>query len=104
MGTVAGALAALVFLILLFCVFRKSFKMQMKHDTEHRTESGKHIAKVLLFTIAPVILSATVYNISNLLDQAVFTNAMAAQGMPKKNTLNFLVCSADSMIRSPIFH
>ena len=77
LGTVAGALAALVFLILLFCVFRKGFKKQMKHDTEHRTESGKHIAKVLLFTIAPVILSATVYNISNLLDQAVFTNAMA---------------------------
>ncbi len=90
LGTVAGALAALVFLILLFCVFRKDFKKQMKHDTEHRTESGKHIAKVLLFTIAPVILSATVYNISNLLDQAVFTNAMAAQGMPKKEYTELL--------------
>ena len=90
LGTVAGALAALVFLILLFCVFRKGFKKQMKHDTEHRTESGKHIAKVLLFTIAPVILSATVYNISNLLDQAVFTNAMAAQGMPKKEYTELL--------------
>ncbi len=90
LGTVAGALAALVFLILLFCVFRKGFKKQIKHDTEHRTESGKHIAKVLLFTIAPVILSATVYNISNLLDQAVFTNAMAAQGMPKKEYTELL--------------
>ena len=40
LGTVAGALAALVFLILLFCVFRKDFKMHMKHDTELRSESG----------------------------------------------------------------
>lgn len=34
-GTVAGALAALVFLFFSFCVFRKAFKKQMKYDTEH---------------------------------------------------------------------
>lgn len=90
LGTVAGALTALVFLIALFAVFHKGFKKQMKHDTGHRVESNGHIAKVLLFTIAPVILSATVYNISNLLDQAVFTNVMAAQGMPKKEYTELL--------------
>lgn len=90
LGTVAGALTALVFLILIFCAYRKVLKRQMRRDTGHKAESQKHIYKVLLFTIAPVILSATVYNISNLLDQAVFTNIMAIQGMPEKEYTELL--------------
>lgn len=90
LGTVAGALAALLFLIALFGAYKKKLKVQMKRDTGHRTESGAHICKVLLFTIAPVILSATVYNISNLLDQAVFTNIMAIQGVAEKEYTELL--------------
>ncbi len=84
LGTTAGALTALVFLVFLFFVFKKKLNKNMKADTNHETESAKYIGKVLLFTIAPVILSATVYNISNLLDQAVFTNVMASQGVAEK--------------------
>lgn len=83
-GTVAGALIALVFLILLFAAFYKHFKRRMKRDRRHRPESSAYIFRILLFTIAPVILSSTVYNISNLLDQTMFTNIMAAQGVPEK--------------------
>lgn len=90
LGTVAGALVALLFLVALFGAYKKTLKRQMKRDTGHRKESGRHICKVLLFTIAPVILSATVYNISNLLDQAVFTNIMAIQGVPKKEYTELL--------------
>ncbi|MDO4311877.1 MAG: polysaccharide biosynthesis protein [Eubacteriales bacterium] len=90
LGTVAGALMALLFLVALFGAYKKTLKRQMKRDTGHRKESGRHICKVLLFTIAPVILSATVYNISNLLDQAVFTNIMAIQGVPKKEYTELL--------------
>lgn len=90
LGTVAGALTALIFLVALFYVYKKKLNRHMKSDRNHKTESTKHIYKVLLFTIAPVILSATVYNISNLLDQAVFTNVSAAQGIAEKEYTELL--------------
>lgn len=90
LGTVAGALAALLFLIVLFGAYKGRLDRQIRRDTGHKPEGRRYICKILLFTIAPVILSATVYNISNLLDQAVFTNIMAAQGMPEKEYTELL--------------
>ena len=90
LGTISGALAGLIFLILLFIAFKKVLNKKMMRDTGHETESSRHIYKILLFTIAPVILSATVYNISNLLDQAVFTNISAVQGMAEQRYTELL--------------
>ena len=80
LGTVIGALTALLFLIVVFGAYRGTLKKQMKRDHTRKLENQKYIYKILFLTIAPVILSATVYNISNLLDQAIFSNIMAAQG------------------------
>lgn len=80
LGTVMGALTALLFLVFVFGVYRGTLKKQMRRDRTKKLESRKYIYKILFLTIAPVILSATVYNISNLLDQAIFSNIMAAQG------------------------
>ena len=82
-GTVAGALAALLFVALIFYAYKRIFKRQMKRDRTRRRESYKKIYKVLFITIAPVILSATVYNISDFIDTAMFNNIMAAQGFKK---------------------
>lgn len=90
LGTVMGAFVALLFLVIVFGAYKRILRRQMRRDTGHRRESGRYICKLLLFTIAPVILSATVYNISNLLDQAVFTNIMAIQGVPEKEYTKLL--------------
>ncbi len=90
LGTVTGAFVALLFLVIVFGAYKKILRRQMRRDTGHKRESGKYICKLLLLTIAPVILSATVYNISNLLDQVVFTNIMAIQGVPAKEYTELL--------------
>lgn len=90
LGTVVGALTALLFLLFVFTAYKTRLKRQMKRDRTRRLESQGTIYKVLLLTIAPVILSATVYNISNILDQTMFSNIMAAQGMPEKEYTEFL--------------
>lgn len=84
LGTVIGALIALLFLLFVFGAHRNRLRRQMRRDRTRRLERTKSIYKVLFLTIAPVILSATVYNISNLLDQAMFTNIMAVQGYTYK--------------------
>lgn len=84
LGTVIGALVALLLLLLVYYAHKKTLKKQIAKDRTEKRESKKYIYKILFFTIAPVILSATVYNISNLLDQAIFSNIMAAQGYAEK--------------------
>ena len=62
----------------------QSIQKKMKRDHSGKRESYRTVYKVLFVTIAPVILSATVYNISDFVDTALFNNVMAAQGFSKK--------------------
>ena len=62
LGTVAGALIGLLFLLFCYVVFRKP------------------IFKILILTIAPIILSTTIYNSANVIDSAMFNKIMGAQG------------------------
>ena len=71
----------------------------MKRDHSGKRESYRTVYKVLFVTIAPVILSATVYNISDFVDTALFNNVMAAQGFSKKNTQVFLESFRDSTVQ-----
>lgn len=90
LGTVMGALVAMLFLLILFKGHKKRLSVQMKQDRTKRVERPKYIYKILFMTIVPVILSATIYNISNLLDQAIFSNVMAAQGYSEKEYTTLL--------------
>lgn len=105
LGTVIGALTALLFLLFVFTAYKTRLKRQMRRDRTRRLESRKTIYKVLLLTIAPVILSATVYNISNLINQTMFSNIMAAQGMAEKeysSLLGLLNGQYDTMTNIPL--
>ena len=79
-GTISGAFFALLVSAVIYFAYQKIFKRKIRRDRSRHRESYKKLSKVLLLTIAPVILSATVYNISDFLDTAIFNNIMAAQG------------------------
>ncbi len=74
MGTLMGAVGALLVMLWIFLRSRKRLRTQMLSDTTGRTDSYPHIAKVIVFTITPVLLSTTIYNISNLLDNPIYKN------------------------------
>ena len=105
LGTVIGALTALLFLVFVFAAYKTRLKRQMRRDRTRRLESRGQVYKVLLFTIAPVILSATVYNISNIVDQTMFSNIMSAQGMAEReysSLLGMLNGQYDTMTNIPL--
>ena len=89
-GTIAGAFSALIFVALIFFAYKKIFKRKMRRDRTRHKESYQRIYKVLFATIAPVILSATVYNISDFADSALFNTIMAAQGYKKTEYASLL--------------
>jgi stage V sporulation protein B len=69
-----GATVAL--LIMIFILFRKfgEIRSQRALDLSTNTDSYSTITKLIVFTITPVLISTTIYNISNLLDNPIYKN------------------------------
>ena len=91
-GTGLGALIALLFFIILFLLYGRmpegngSYRPKYPDGTvgnvrARRRESYGQIARVLLFTLIPILLSSTVYNISTVLDDFIFSRSMNAIGL-----------------------
>lgn len=90
LGTVSGALIGLLFLLLVFILFYPKFRKKVVRDPGRNLEEYNQVYKVLFLTIAPVILSTAIYNISETIDQGVFSNVMVTQGHTEKETAALL--------------
>ena len=85
-GTGAGALTALLFLLLLFFLCRSSFLRQVKWDRSGRLESYGTILRVLFFTVVPVILSSVIYNVNSVLDNGILAYNFSTAGRTEEFT------------------
>jgi stage V sporulation protein B len=73
-GTGMGALSAFIFCVILFFFFQKVAKQQIKQDTTRDSdlETYPALMKLIIFTIVPVLISTTVYQLSLIVDQSIF--------------------------------
>lgn len=76
LGTLAGAFVALLFMFFIVWINKDIIKKHKKRDRTGIEDSYGTITKVILFTITPVLLSTTIYNIGNLLDNPIYQNIM----------------------------
>lgn len=90
LGTVSGALFGLLFLLFVMKLYSPTIRKRVKRDHGHRKESYRDIYKILLITIAPVILSTAIYNISETIDIGMFSKIMEAQGHTLKERADLL--------------
>ncbi len=74
LGTLAGAAVALIFMTFVFIVYLPVLKRQIRKNKGVELEGYDSLGKELIYTIIPVLLSTTVYNLSSILDAAVFGN------------------------------
>lgn len=74
LGTLAGAAVALIFMSFVFIVYLPVLKRQIRRNKGVESEGYDSLGKELIYTIIPVLLSTTVYNLSSILDAAVFGN------------------------------
>ncbi|MGN0164722.1 MAG: polysaccharide biosynthesis protein, partial [Lachnospiraceae bacterium] len=84
MGTLSGAVAALITLVIIYMISGKAIKNNNNLDTQATTESYAHIFKVLVATALPVILSQTIYQISGSLDSVIYNVVMTAKGLTEE--------------------
>ncbi|MCF0229429.1 MAG: polysaccharide biosynthesis protein [Parasporobacterium sp.] len=80
MGTVFGALLAMIILIVWVASRNRKMSGKIREDTSGPESTGI-ILKVLIMTIVPVILNTAIYNLSSIVDKFIFSNVMAARGM-----------------------
>jgi stage V sporulation protein B len=73
-GTGMGALSAFIFCVILFFFFQKVAKQQIKQDMTRDSdlETYPALMKLIIFTIVPVLISTTVYQLSLIVDQSIF--------------------------------
>lgn len=80
-GTGAGVIFALLFMILVYCANHKVVKRNLLSDKNNRTEGFWDVIKVILLMVTPVIFSTCVYNVSGVIDQTIYNNMSAWQGL-----------------------
>ena len=79
-GTGSGAFTALVFLLLLFALYRKTAKRQIRRDKSGVVESYGDITRILFFTVVPVIVSSAIYNVNSVIDNSLLAHNYASFG------------------------
>lgn len=80
LGTGAGALFGLIILVIMLIASNMVVNRKIRKDPTRVTESYGKIFRVLILTIMPIILSTTIYNISDTLDQGIFNYLMDKKG------------------------
>ncbi len=80
LGPVVGAIVGLGFLVLVYMAYRPKVKYLVRKDVNSRAESYSTVFRIMLLTIVPVLLSTTVYNISEFIDIRIYNQVMIEKG------------------------
>lgn len=72
LGTCLGAASALLIVLFVYWIYRPVQAKLERRDKNREQYSGKQLFVLLIFTILPIVLSQTVYNISGLIDYKIF--------------------------------
>lgn len=104
LGPVMGAFVGLLFLMFMFYLYKVKIKPTKKPNAVEKTDSYKQLFRLMLITILPVLLSSTVYNISNILDIRIYNYVMIQKGLEDVKAYNWGVYSGKYkvMITVPI--
>lgn len=71
-GTGAGVLASLLFLIFVFFRHKKRIEAKVAADTTHNVDSYKDIFKLIFQVVTPFILSTGLYNVNSFMDKSFY--------------------------------
>lgn len=77
LGTCIGALVALLFCAFIYRMCRRMLQKRFRKDKSAKAEPYDKIMKIFILAVVPVILSTAVYNLIDVVDNAIFSHYMA---------------------------
>ena len=84
MGTGAGVLGGLIFILFAYAGRRKEIVCSVKEDTSMEVESYSKLFRLIVGTVTPIIIAAVVYNVLTPIDMKIFYTVMSFKGMGEK--------------------
>lgn len=99
LGTGAGVVAGLLFMLFVFVANRKEIQRRIDNDYTVEVESYKKIFRTILMMVTPVIFSTCIYNLSSYLDQSFFAPLMMTNGWKADDiTIQYGIFSGQYMV------
>lgn len=86
-GTGIGAFTALVILLFMFFSLYSKYKKFLNNNNNYEPETRIKVYSVLFSTIVPIIISSTIYNLTTVVDDLIFSNVLTFM----KSPLNIVV-------------
>lgn len=83
LGTAAGAFMGLMFLVILYVIYRPTFMKMVRHDKASRSVESKRVYHTIIVTMIPIIVGQTFYQISAVIDDIMFNNLMVGKEISK---------------------
>lgn len=80
LGTAAGVLAGLVFVVFVYVLYRPRMKRKVRKGQTAPVDSYSMILKTIFLTVTPMVLSATLYNVSPFIDNYMIYAVMEHLG------------------------
>ncbi len=84
MGTGAGVLSALIFMLIVYGINRRIIRKKVVRDRYSRDDSMAEVMKLIILIVMPIIFSAFIYNVNGYINSFMYSSAMGAQGMEEK--------------------
>lgn len=81
LGTGAGVLSALIFMMLVYLLNRKIIRRRIRHDRVSVNESTSSVMKNIVLIVMPIIFSSFIYNVNSYINSYMYTDIMGRKGM-----------------------
>ncbi len=81
LGTAFGAFSALLLMIFIYQINRKSFRRKVRKDPHTRRIPNRQVYEIIAMTMIPIIIGQTFYQISAVLDDMMFNNMMVGKNI-----------------------
>ncbi|MDO5136023.1 MAG: polysaccharide biosynthesis protein [Eubacteriales bacterium] len=80
LGTGAGVLSALIFMLLVYRLNQKTIKKRIRQDVVSEDETTREVMRTILLIVMPIILSAFIYNVNGFINSYMYSGILGHKG------------------------
>lgn len=88
MGTGAGVLCGIIYILIAYAGRRKEIMETVESDVSSNVESYGKLFRQIVMIVTPIIIAAFVYNITTTVDMKIFYNVLNSKNVDRVESAN----------------